>query len=168
MKQIHLSQGKFAIVDDEDFPSISQFKWCFRRDKSSSYAVRHHKPNGKDRLLYLHRELMKPDANQSVIFLNHDSLDCRRENLLVASHEQARWHHRVRKDSKSGIKGVRYHPDTDTWSAYVYRQGRCIPIGTFLTKEEASSAYQAEVRKEAPELHGAPKIVQRAGMELAV
>jgi hypothetical protein len=29
MKTIPLSQGKFVLVDDEDFPLLPDFKWCF-------------------------------------------------------------------------------------------------------------------------------------------
>jgi hypothetical protein len=64
---------------------------------------------------------MQPGPGQEVIFLNHDRLDCRRENLRVVSKEDARRHHRVRRDSKSGVKGVRYNAGTDSWSAYVQR-----------------------------------------------
>jgi hypothetical protein len=42
----------------------------------------------------------------------------------VITREQARQHHRVRSESKSGVKGVRYNPETDTWSAEVYRSDR--------------------------------------------
>lgn len=167
MKRVPLSQGQFATVDDEDYPLVSEFRWCYRsnKDGTQGYAVRHHKVEGKDRLLYLHRQLMPTGKNQEAIFLNHDRLDCRKENLKVVSHEEARWHHRVRKDSKSGVKGVRYLPETDLWAAYVYRHGHCYPVGTYPTKEAASAAYEAELRKEAPGLHQAPQEVNRSDAE---
>ena len=103
---------------------------------------------------------MQPESHDAVIFLNHDPLDCRRDNLLIATPEQARQHHRVRKDSKSGIKGVRYHPESDSWSAYVYRHGHCYHIGSFDSKEAASAAYEAELKKQDPTLQKAPERVQ--------
>src|SRR6516162_1577812 len=126
MQEIPLSQGQVALVDDQDYPLLSEFRWCYRPERNGrqGYAVRHVKLEGKDRLLYLHRQLLQPGPGQEVIFLNHDRLDCRRENLKVVSKEEARRHHRVRSDSKSGVKGVRYNPETDTWSAFVYRGGR--------------------------------------------
>jgi hypothetical protein len=163
MQQIELSQGRVALVDDADFPALSQYRWCYRAERQGKqgYAVRHVKVEGKDRLAYLHREIMQPGPGQEVIFLNHDRLDCRRENLRVVSKQEARQHHRVRRDSKSGVKGVRYNAESDTWSAYVYRDGRCYGVGTFATQYEAERAYEEELRKENPDLHAAPKRVER-------
>ncbi len=33
MKLIPLTQGQFAIVDDEDFESLNRFKWYARKTK---------------------------------------------------------------------------------------------------------------------------------------
>jgi hypothetical protein len=104
---------------------------------------------------------MKPPIGHEVIFKNHDRLDCRRENLAVVTKEEARRHHRVRRDSGSGIKGVRFNPDGGTWSAYVYRFGHCYNVGTYNTQNEAIRAYEAELRRENPELHAAPDRVER-------
>jgi hypothetical protein len=163
MQQIELSQDQVALVDDEDFPLFSQYRWCYRseRDGKQGYAVRHVKVDGKDRLAYLHREIMQPPEGMEVIFLNHDRLDCRRENLRVVSKQEARQHHRVRRDSKSGSKGVRYNAETDTWSAYTYRHGNAYHVGTFPYQHQAEDAYEAELRTENPELHAAPKRVER-------
>jgi hypothetical protein len=166
MQSIPLSQGKVAIVDDEDFPLVSQFKWCFRADtdRTGGYALRHIKIDGKATKMYLHRQLMEPKKGKEVIFLNHDKLDCWHENLLVVSHEEARQHHRIRRDSRSGIKGVRYNPETDTWSAIVYRQGHQHLLGTYSTMEAAKSVYEAALKKENPELHEAPMTVRWASI----
>src|SRR5215472_3288661 len=123
MQQITLSQGQFALVDDQDFPLLSEFRWCYRPERNGrqGYAVRHRKVDGKDRLCYLHREILPAPKGHETIFLNHDRLDCRRANLKVVSKEEARQHHRVRRDSKNGVKGVRANPEGKTWSAIVYR-----------------------------------------------
>jgi hypothetical protein len=161
MQQIELSQGQVALVDDADFPLLSEHRWCYRPERGGrqGYAVRHAKVEGKDRLAYLHREIMQPPPGMEVIFLNHDRLDCRRENLRVVSKQEARQHHRVRRDSQSGSKGVRYNAESDTWSAYTYRHGNCYHVGTFPYQHQAEQAYQAELRKENPDLHAAPERV---------
>jgi hypothetical protein len=171
MQEIPLSQGQFALVDDQDFPVLSDFRWCYRaeRDGRQGYAVRHVKVGGKDRLCYLHREIVGTvPPGYEVIFLNHDRLDCRRDNLKVVTKEEARRHHRVRSDSESGVKGVRYNPGSNSWSAYVYRYGHCYHVGTYFTREQAQAAYERDLRRENPELHTAPARVERPSNPLPV
>jgi hypothetical protein len=163
MQQIPLSQGQVALVDDADYPLLSDFKWCYRPERNGrqGYAVRHVKADGKYRTCYLHRVILPAPLEHETIFLNHDRLDCRRSNLKVVTKEEARQHHRVRSDSKSGAKGVRYNEDGDSWSAYLYRGGLAFHVGTFGRREQAEAAYQAELRRENPELHAAPERVER-------
>jgi hypothetical protein len=165
MQQIPLSQGQVALVDDADYPLLSEFRWCYRPERGGrqGYAVRNTNVGGRRRHCYLHREIMQPGPGQEVIFLNHDRLDCRRENLKVVSKEDARRHHRVRRDSKSGVKGVRYNAGTDSWSAYVYRNGHAYHVGTYFSPEQAVAAYEQELRRENPGLHTAPRAVERPG-----
>ena len=42
MKQIPLTQGKFAIVDDEDFAYLMQWKWfpSYMKGRTTDYANR--------------------------------------------------------------------------------------------------------------------------------
>ena len=42
MKQILLTQGRFALVDDGDFDWLNQYKWCVN---SCNYAGRYNKKN---------------------------------------------------------------------------------------------------------------------------
>lgn len=163
MQLIPLSQGKVALVDDADYPFLLDFRWCYRAERNGrqGYAVRHRKVEGKDRLCYLHRVIIPAPEGHEVIFLNHDRLDCRRANLQVVTKEESRRHHRVRRDSKSGIKGVRYNPENNSWSAYVYRNGHAYHVGTYVSQEQASSAYEEALRHENPDLHSSPKIVER-------
>jgi hypothetical protein len=165
MEQIQLSQGQFALVDDQDFPQLSEFRWCYRaeRDGRQGYAVRHVKVGGKDRLSYLHREVLPAPEGHETIFLNHDRLDCRRQNLKVVTKHEARRHHRVRSDSRSGVKGVRFNPDGGTWTAITYRHGHCYHVGTYFTQEQAQAAYERDLRRENPDLHTAPDRVDRPG-----
>lgn len=51
MRLIPLTQGKSAIVDDEDYTALSSFKWHFHM----GYAKRAIYPNGKQRILWMHR-----------------------------------------------------------------------------------------------------------------
>jgi hypothetical protein len=110
----------------------------------------------------MHREIMNPPPDHEVIFLNGDKLDCRRENLRVVTKEEARQHHRrARSDSESGIKGLTYNRRPRTWSVNVYRNGHAKRVGTFWTKQDALDAYHQVLRRENPELHSAPEVIER-------
>jgi hypothetical protein len=166
MNRISLSQGQSVLVDDDDYPQLSGFKWSYRAERNGSqgYAVRHWKVDGKDRLCYLHRSILTPPENHEVIFLNHDRLDCRRDNLKIVTKPEARQHHRVRSDSQSGTAGVRFNADSRTWSAHIYRNGRDYPIGTFYREEDAVAAREEALRRENPELHSAPARIERLSL----
>jgi hypothetical protein len=146
--QIPLSQGKVAQVDPQDHALFSEHKWCYRADRNQGpgCAVRHIKVKGKDRLSYLHREIVNAPAHKHVIFLNHDPLDCRRANLKIVTPQEARCYHRPRRDSQSGIKGVKPTPG-GKWYASIVRFKVYHHLGTFPTKEAAQEAYLTAAKK---------------------
>jgi hypothetical protein len=146
-QQLPLSQNKFALVDDDDFARLSVYRWFYRPERNGGpgYAIRHAKVDGETKTEYLHRAIMNPAKGMTVIFENHNRLDCQKQNLLVVTTEQARRHHRVRSDNKTGSKGISYNDYAKTWSADVYRNGTCKRVGTFNTRQEAITEYERAV-----------------------
>jgi hypothetical protein len=81
MQQIRLSQNKVALLDDNDFTRLSQFRWQHRAERygGPGYAIWHVKNGRKYTTSYLHREVMGPvPPEHEVIFRNGDKLDCRK------------------------------------------------------------------------------------------
>ena len=60
MKQIQLTQGKVALVDDLDYDWLSQWKWYAHKEYGECfYAVRHsYQREGKRRLIPMHRQIL--------------------------------------------------------------------------------------------------------------
>jgi hypothetical protein len=59
VKQIALSQGKVAIVDDEDFDALDAFKWYAYKHRNTFYAKRNvPRPNGKQTTETMHRTVL--------------------------------------------------------------------------------------------------------------
>ena len=148
--RIPLTQRQFAIVDEEDFNRLSQFKWqaCWMKNSHSYYAMRHTPTRGgaKRRTILMSREIMGFPEGRMVDHRNHNTLDNRRENLRVATAEQNNRNAKIRIDNSSGFKGVNYHKINRRWTATVRVNGIQTYLGSFVTKEEA-----VEVRRSVSE-----------------
>lgn len=59
MRQIPLTQGKFAKVDDEDFEWLSQWKWYALKHGNTFFAARD--SNGTQ--ILMHDEIMRRQLN---------------------------------------------------------------------------------------------------------
>jgi hypothetical protein len=83
-----------------------------------------------------------------VDYKNRDVSDDSWENLRPATHAQNARNAKVRKDSESGLKGVRREKKGRGWSARIQVDGKRRFLGYFSTKEEAWAARrQAAVRE---------------------
>ena len=93
MKEIPLSQGCVALVDDEDFIHLNLFKWYAKKSMTKWYAVRKQKINRhsmrgrkvkrKDtrKTIRMHNVIMKPNDDQITHHINEDSLNNQKYNL---------------------------------------------------------------------------------------
>lgn len=148
MKRIPLTQGQFALVDDEDFERLSQFKWCawWSQWTKSYYAVRHGRcDDGKYRTVYMAREIMGAKLGEKVDHKFHNTLDNRRENLRICTTQQNSINSRMRSDNTSGLKGVSWNKNAKKWQAYIANGNRKrIHLGYFVAALDAARAYDAE------------------------
>lgn len=145
MKVIELDKGQAAIVDDEDFESLAQYRWFFSR---KGYVTRRITKDGKRILLMMHRVIMGATHDQQVDHKNMNRLDNRRENLRFATRSQNGANSKARSSNRLGIKGVCARHGKFT--AQINSMGKNTHLGTFDTAEEASAAYFSAAVK----LHG--------------
>lgn len=118
MREIELTKGKVALVDDNDYDWITQWKWSARFDEGtkSYYAVRQQKYIGnngrpKYKTIYMAREIMNTPPNLICDHFNHNTLDNQKGNLRNITKMQNNQNVRgARVHNKStGILGVRPH-----------------------------------------------------------
>src|SRR3990167_7614488 len=86
MKEILLTQGQVALVDDEDYERVSKYKWCM----CGRYAGRKlPRVKGQPRRSeLLHRAIMGAEKGQEIDHINRNRLDCRRSNLRFCTRPQ--------------------------------------------------------------------------------
>lgn len=143
MKFIQLTQGKQAIVDDEVFDRLSQFKWrlfiCGRA--KNEYAVTGSQNNKDGKYFsYLHHAIFGQPINGFCIdHINGNSLDNRLSNLRIVSYRQNNQNRKCHREGQ--IPGLRLR-ESGKWQARIWKSSRLVTIGSFKTKEEASKAYE--------------------------
>lgn len=136
MKEIELINGGRAIVDEEDFASLSQYVWLC---DTTGYARRY---LGGGKYSHMHREVLQ--AAEIVDHINRNKLDNRRSNLRPCTRAQNAQNistHRDKRTSKH--KGVTFDKSRSRWSADIMAMGKRLRLGRFDTEEEAASAYRA-------------------------
>lgn len=132
MKTIPLSQGKFAIVDDEDFELVSNHKWTF----GHGYAYRNIRVKSKYICrVYMHRLILNPRPGFVTDHINRDKLDNRRCNLRETTQGINCLNSSLRKSNKSGFTGIFKYPYS--WGASIQLNGIKINLGHFKNKEDA-------------------------------
>jgi hypothetical protein len=146
MKSIPLTQGKIALVDDEDFEYLNQFKWSARQGKSTWYAVRHDRSIPFRKFFYMHRQIMNAPKGMDVDHLDGDGLHNWRGNLRVCSHLENQRNRKRQKNNTTGYIGVS-GTKCKTYTATIWVSGKRNHLGSFRSPEEAARAYDKEARK---------------------
>lgn len=136
-QKIPLTQGKFAIVDNELFGWLNKYKWyaLWRPNIQNFYAVRNSKiENGKRFLIYMAREILGltyGDKRQAD-HIDHNTLDNRIAKLRIVTQQQNQWNQKNRKG---------YSRRNNYYRARIRLNGKLIYLGTFLNDQEARNAY---------------------------
>ena len=148
MKKIPLTQGQFALVDDEDYQELNRYKWSY---SSGGYAIRSAPSGGgKIVLMYMQRIIAGTPTGLETDHINGDKLNNLRANLRICTTAENGYNHGSRRGSVSGLKGVTFHKRTGKFMARIGWQRKPIYIGLYATREDAYAAYcEAAVR-----LHG--------------
>ena len=138
MKYIQLTQGQFAIVDDEDYKKLAKHKWCayWDRQAKSYYAVRGIRlPSGKKTTERMHRRILglsRHDKREGD-HVNHVTLDNRHANLRIVSHKE-NGHNQLGR-------GYCFRKRSKKYEAYIRMDGIQKSLGQFDTALDAHITY---------------------------
>ena len=122
MRKIELTKGKYALVDDDDFEYLNQWKWYF----NAGYAVR-----GCPKRILMHRVILNTPNNMISDHINRDKLDNRRSNLRVATPSLNNFNTKTRIDNKSGIKGIYWSKLHEKWRVTISKENKRFSFGLY-------------------------------------
>jgi hypothetical protein len=157
MKEIPLTKGYIALVDDADFERVvAAGPWTAAKrighGARTVYAQRHTLGTKGRKTIYLHRFILElPIARfPKVDHWNHNGLDCRRRNLRITN-DFGNQHNRQKclsiegRPTTSKFKGVSWWKSNRAWVARIADgKGGRIFLGNFSCEETAAHAYDAK------------------------
>ena len=148
MKQIKLTQGKVALVDNEDFEYLNQWKWFF----DGKYAGRREKTGEKE--IFMHRFINNTPQGFLTDHINRNKLDNRRINLRTVTYQQNQFNRNLSKNSSSGYMGVNWDKFNNKWLSRIKINDKLLNLGRFSdikdaikTREKAEKIYFGEFRR---------------------
>lgn len=151
---IPLTRGYEAIVDAVD-ADLAEMTWHVHEGTNTFYAMRNTPWEGgkKRRHVMLHRVVLERaigrplQAGEEVDHSDGDGLNNRRDNLRPATRAQNLCNIGLRRDNKTGFKGVFWHTQTQRYRAKITVDGKQRYLGCFDTAEEAHAAYCEAAKK---------------------
>jgi hypothetical protein len=148
-RRIPLTQGKYAIVDPEDFERLNKHKWCAVKRGNTFYAIRSVGTRRNRRNIWMHREIIHPPRHLVVDHINHNGLDNRKVNLRPATQAQNNYNRLIikRKGATSKYRGVAWKKENQKWIAQIHFNGEYIFLGYFKDETQAAKAYDQAAKK---------------------
>jgi hypothetical protein len=143
-KEIQLTQGKVALVSDEDYERVSQYKWHAGRNSRGYWYAQRRK---KGHTVLLHRFILNAPAGVMVDHRDGDGLNNTRGNLRFCTNTQNQSNSRRPAHNKSGYKGVHFNKKDGKWYAQIRVSGKVTYLHSFDTAELAAREYDRAARK---------------------
>jgi hypothetical protein len=152
VRLIPLDQGKYAIVDVDDYERLAKYKWQLHSNGHTFYAFRSSTTADatKGQRVWMHREVIDIPEGLVCDHINRKGLDDRKANVRPATRSQNSCNARKRAKTSSRYRGVSRDAMSNRYRAQIKVNGRNIYLGMFDDQEQAAKAYDAAAK----EYHG--------------
>ncbi len=142
-KEIPLTRGYVALVDDGDYEYLMQWKW----HEKDGYAYHCENIGGrKTKCTQMHRLLLNAPAGLEVDHQDHNGLNNCRSNIRLATHSENGFNQKRRADSRYQYKGV-YIDQYNSWRARIVVNKKTLYSCRCATEADAARAYDEMARK---------------------
>lgn len=145
MKEIPLTKGKVALIDDDDYPLVSQYKWSAHQWRGKWYAKANARQGRGHAPISMHRLIMRAGKGDVVDHRDGNGLHNWRDNLRKTDHHRNMQNRKPNATHGRAFKGV--IPRNGRWRASIKYQGKARHLGVFDTAEDAARAYDAAARE---------------------
>lgn len=149
MKKIKLTQGKYAIVDDDDFDYLNQFKWQAQKSTkgdlyyASRCVLKYKIIDGEKwfnrKTIRMHNEVMCGQLN--IDHIDGDGLNNTKNNLRQSTVSQNMRNRRSKGTKTSKYKGVNQRGVSNQWRASIHCGEKLHHLGTYSSEIDAAIAY---------------------------
>jgi hypothetical protein len=133
VKEIKLTKGHYALVDDEDFEFLNQWKWY----SNHKYATRN---LGKARV-FMHRLLLNAPKDKFVDHVNGNPLDNRKCNIRLCTYSENGRNQKLAKHNTTGFKGVSFQEKYKSYRVSLNINQKITYLGSYKSAEEAAIIY---------------------------
>lgn len=146
MKEIVLTQGKVAFVDDGDFDELNSYKWQAHKAPKTYYAVRSlPRENGKRPYVRMHDALL--GKQQYPVEIDHkdgNGLNNQKDNLRLVTHRQ-NTQNKKNSIKTSAYPGVCFDKRSGKWRSTITINKKFKHLGLFEKEYDAFNAYRKAV-----------------------
>lgn len=141
-KLIPLTQNKHAIVDDEDYDFLMQWKWYAHRRHDGEFIAKTRSGKGK---ILMHRLIVNTPSDMQTDHIDGDTLNNRRSNLRICTNTQNSANRQKPQGAISQYKGI--YRVGNRWKAVISPANKHICLGYFSTDIEAAKAYDKAAKQ---------------------
>lgn len=134
MKEIQLTQGKVALVDDVDYEWLNQWKWSFNGRYAIRWTVSVHN-------MFMHREILSVPQGMDTDHRDGNGLNNQRNNIRICTTMENLWNCKKPITNSSGYKGVWWDKRANKWRASICVNYIPIHLGMFSDLMMAAFAY---------------------------
>lgn len=151
MRELPLTQGKVALVDDEDFDALSRWKWSYvcNTHSKTGYARRAFRlwTSKKSFTMLMHIQILGSRDGYEIDHIDGNGCNNQRYNLRFATCPQNHQNIGLYASSKSGYRGVTLYKRDMTWRADITVDGNGIFLGYFDEILDAVCTYDNACRQ---------------------